>query len=164
MAVAMAPAPAVSMRTAWAIGVIVVLLASHAADAATVGACDDPEARAPNTGQEWFALGDALYAENRYRESIAAFERALQLHVANAPEAAGKVARGYARLGNRKQTLRWLAHAHDMGLSQRTIVRRDFSTQLSRSAGTFPPFSDIFFITCLCSQMFMVAESFVSPV
>ena len=33
-----------------------------------------------------------------------------------------------------------------------------------RLAGTFPPFAASLAITCLCSQMFIVAESFVSPV
>src|SRR5579872_885675 len=32
------------------------------------------------------------------------------------------------------------------------------------SAGNFPPLAASFVITCLCSQMFMVAESLVSPV
>jgi hypothetical protein len=32
-----------------------------------------------------------------------------------------------------------------------------------RSAGTLPPFSASFCITCLCSQMFIDAESFMSP-
>ena len=36
--------------------------------------------------------------------------------------------------------------------------------QRSKSAGSFPPFSDIFCNTCLCSQMFIAAESFGSPV
>jgi hypothetical protein len=36
--------------------------------------------------------------------------------------------------------------------------------QLFRSSGTLPPFSASFCITCLCSQMFIEAESFMSPV
>jgi len=36
--------------------------------------------------------------------------------------------------------------------------------QSSMSAGTLPPFSAIFRMTCLCSHMFIVAVSFVSPV
>jgi len=32
------------------------------------------------------------------------------------------------------------------------------------SAGNFPPFAASLVITCLCSQIFMVAESLVSPV
>ncbi len=33
-----------------------------------------------------------------------------------------------------------------------------------RSSGTLPPLAASLAITCLCSQMFMVAESLVSPV
>ena len=36
--------------------------------------------------------------------------------------------------------------------------------QSFRSAGTLPPFAASLFMTWRCSQMFMVAESFVSPV
>lgn len=35
--------------------------------------------------------------------------------------------------------------------------------QLRSSGGTMPPFSASLAMTCLCSQMFMVAESLVSP-
>ncbi|CAO4138542.1 hypothetical protein GPNCGGLF_LOCUS415 [Methylorubrum aminovorans] len=37
-------------------------------------------------------------------------------------------------------------------------------TQSLRSAGTLPPFSSSFLMTCLCSQTFIEAESFLSPV
>ena len=36
--------------------------------------------------------------------------------------------------------------------------------QSSMCAGTLPPLAAIPFITCLCSQMFMLALSFMSPV
>ena len=42
--------------------------------------------------------------------------------------------------------------------------RQSFSYQCFRSLGSVPPFSAIFCMTCLCSQMFMLAESSVSPV
>jgi hypothetical protein len=35
--------------------------------------------------------------------------------------------------------------------------------QCARSAGSFPPFAAIFAIICLCSQIFIDAESLVSP-
>ena len=116
MAMAVAQAAAVSMRGVRAVGLMVVLLiASRTACAEPARAPGDRDAEIPTTGQQWFVRGNSFYVERRYRESVAAFERALQLHVANAPEAAWNVARGYARLGNRKQTLRWLSHARDMG-------------------------------------------------
>lgn len=37
-------------------------------------------------------------------------------------------------------------------------------TQSLRSAGTLPPFSSSFLMTCLCNQTFIEAESFLSPV
>jgi hypothetical protein len=39
--------------------------------------------------------------------------------------------------------------------------RRNYSLS---SSGTLPPFSASFIMTCLCSQMFIDAESFISPV
>ena len=33
-----------------------------------------------------------------------------------------------------------------------------------KSSGTLPPLSANFCMTCLCSQMFIAAESFISPV
>ena len=35
--------------------------------------------------------------------------------------------------------------------------------QFFSSSGTFPPFSASFFMTCFWSHMFIVAESFMSP-
>ena len=44
------------------------------------------------------------------------------------------------------------------------LARIPLPDQSSKSAGTFPPFSASFRITCLCSQMFIGAVSFRSPV
>jgi tetratricopeptide (TPR) repeat protein len=51
--------------------------------------------------------GNALYDAGRYKEAAASFERAMQAGVARPHEAAWSVARSYAKLGNRKQALRW---------------------------------------------------------
>jgi hypothetical protein len=40
----------------------------------------------------------------------------------------------------------------------------DHPDQCLSSSGTLPPFSASFCMTCLCSQMFIEAESEVSPV
>jgi tetratricopeptide (TPR) repeat protein len=53
------------------------------------------------------AQGHALYDAGRYKEAAASFERAMQLGVARPHEAARNVARSYAKLGNRKQAVRW---------------------------------------------------------
>ena len=79
----------------------------------------------PVTGKEWIAFGRALYDAGRYRESVAAFERGVQQHVDNAPSGAWNIARGYARLGNRKQTLRWLAHARELGFRDDRATRAE---------------------------------------
>jgi hypothetical protein len=42
--------------------------------------------------------------------------------------------------------------------------RPESDLQCFKSSGTLPPLSASFCITCLCSQMFIEAESFVSPV
>lgn len=104
---------------------VVLLMATRTAVAAPPRAHDERDEGIAVTGQEWFARGVSLYDVSRYRESVAAFERALQLHVVNAPEGAWNVARGYARLGNRKQALRWLAHARDMGFRDARAMRGD---------------------------------------
>ena len=77
----------------------------------------------PVSGKEWIAYGRALYDAGRYRESVAAFERGIQLHADDAPNGAWNIARGYARLGNRKQTLRWLAHARELGFRDDRATR-----------------------------------------
>jgi tetratricopeptide (TPR) repeat protein len=75
--------------------------------------------------QRWSALGDALFNEHRHRESIAAYERALQLGTAQPTTAAWQIARAYALDGNRKQALRWLGHAAAMGFDARQAIERE---------------------------------------
>ena len=73
----------------------------------------------------WRALGDALFNEQRHREAIAAYERALQLGAAEPGSGAWQIARAYARVGNRKQALRWLGHAVALGFDDRDAFRRE---------------------------------------
>jgi hypothetical protein len=79
----------------------------------------DPRERA---AEQWTSRGRALYDSNRYRESIASFERALQLRAGRPDEHAWNIARAYAHLGNRKQALRWLSHALEMGFPHRDAI------------------------------------------
>jgi tetratricopeptide (TPR) repeat protein len=51
--------------------------------------------------------GHDLFDAGRYKEAAASFEQAMQLGVSRPHVAAWKVAQSYARLGNRKQALRW---------------------------------------------------------
>jgi tetratricopeptide (TPR) repeat protein len=79
----------------------------------------DPNDR---VAKQWTERGRALYDSTRYRESIASFERALQLRAGRPDEHAWNIARAYAHLGNRKQALRWLSHALEMGFPHRDAI------------------------------------------
>ena len=83
----------------------------------------DASAATAETPQEWYALGRAFYESNRYHESIAAYERSLQLRADAHPDGAWHIARGYAQLGNRKQALRWLGHAQQLGFRDDKAMR-----------------------------------------
>jgi tetratricopeptide (TPR) repeat protein len=75
--------------------------------------------------RRWWALGHALFNDNRHRESIAAYERALQLGAGEPAIGAWQIARAYALEGNGKQALRWLQHAMSAGLDDREAIRGD---------------------------------------
>lgn len=87
----------------------VLALMASAPRAKTIASSDEPA-----NGAQWFARGHVLYRENRFRESVAAFERALQLHADSAASGARYIARAYARLGNHRQASRWLTHACEL--------------------------------------------------
>ena len=105
-----------------ALSVPVTLLADAATRERVVAGADT---LTPVTGAQWFARGHVLYAESRYRESVAAFERGLQLRADGAGDGAWNVARGYARLGNRKQAFRWLTHARELGFRDQRATREE---------------------------------------
>jgi tetratricopeptide (TPR) repeat protein len=90
--------------------------------------CSDAQARTPATelwqsslapterdAELWSAQGKTLYDAGDFKQAAASFERALQLGTARPDEAALGVARAYARMGNRKQALRWLESAAERG-------------------------------------------------
>jgi tetratricopeptide (TPR) repeat protein len=94
--------------------------AVHVMPAATLRlSLPDPGDR---VAERWSSRGRALYDSSRYRESIASFERALQLRVGRPDEQAWNIARAYAHLGNRKQALRWLSHALELGFQDREAI------------------------------------------
>src|SRR5208283_1149583 len=73
------------------------------------------------------------------------------------------------KISNLHRVPRQLSHSNRF----RKLIRGNFSVhgnqilcapQRVRSVGSFPPFSAIFAIICLCSQIFIEAESPVSPV
>ena len=96
-----------------------------------------PGTLSPGTGEQWFALGRSLYDASRYRESVAAFERGLQLRAVGASNGAWNIARAYARLENRKQTLRWLTHARELGFRDERATRQDPAFEKYRSDPAF---------------------------
>ena len=72
------------------------------------------------SADRWHEVGEALRAGGRHREAIGAYERALQLGVRAPHRAALAVARSYAALGNRRQAVRWVERAVELGLADRT--------------------------------------------
>ena len=75
------------------------------------------------TPDQWNALGRAFYDARRYREAVASFERGMKLNTGVSSDGAWNVARAYAQLGNRKQALRWLAHARELGFRNDVAIR-----------------------------------------
>ena len=71
----------------------------------------------PRVATHWHSLGASYYAEGQYKESIAAYERAMQLGDSAMHDAALAIARGFAKLGNGRQAVRWLERAQELGQS-----------------------------------------------
>ena len=121
MAMAAAEAASVPMRPAAILALLAVSLsgsrAGHAQTEsfASVAVSTDMLPTIADTPEQWNAHGRALYDARRYRESIAAFERSLQLRADVSDDGAWHIARAYAQLGNKKQALRWLTHARQLG-------------------------------------------------
>ena len=86
---------------------------------------------------DWNSYGDALYNDGRHRESIAAYQRAIQLGVDHPDVVALNVARAYAQLGNRKQALRWVERSLDLGGASRDGVRDDEAVENYRDLPAF---------------------------
>ncbi|MEO8337515.1 MAG: hypothetical protein ABI664_21245 [bacterium] len=101
---------------------------------AEMPAIDTLSAAAP---EQWIARGHELYASSRYRESIAAFERALQLRADMGADGAWQVARAYAQLGNRKQAFRWLSHAREFGFRSEQAIRDERAFDKYRNDALF---------------------------
>lgn len=79
-------------------------------------------AQAGETPQEWVARGESLFRTERWLESIAAYQRGLQLRTPDAGESAWQIARAFARLGNAKQASRWVEHARHLGFSDEGAI------------------------------------------
>jgi tetratricopeptide (TPR) repeat protein len=131
MALAVAETPAVPMKRVQVIaGLALALLALpdarttvQAQELASAVVVADSVEQSPESPREWYDLGLRLYESYRYRESIAAFERSLQLRVDAQSEGAWHIARAYAQLGNRTQAFRWLGHARQLGFRDDEAIR-----------------------------------------
>jgi Tfp pilus assembly protein PilF len=97
------------------------------------------DARVP---EHWNEYGRALYNDGRYRESVAAFERAIQLGGVSPAWGSWNVARAYACAGKSTQAYRWLAHALAHGFSQRELVRDEPAFLRYRDDPRFRALSD----------------------
>ena len=128
MAVAVAEAASVPMKPRLIVVLLAVLSVAPRvglSQALTLAEMPAIDTRSPEAPEQWIARGHELYAASRYRESIAAFERALQLRADAGAEGAWNVSRAYAQLGNRKQALRWLTHARQMGFRNEQAIRNE---------------------------------------
>jgi len=128
MAVAMAEAASVPMRQRLMAALLaVVSFTPRAVVAQGPSLAEMPAIDSVSVGasEQWIARGNELYASSRYRESIAAYERALQLRADGNADGAWNVARAYAQLGNRKQALRWLTHARQLGFRNELAIRNE---------------------------------------
>jgi Tfp pilus assembly protein PilF len=135
--------PATPMDSAYAATVLrarSAVAARQWADAAAYwrGALET-NARVP---AHWNEYGKALYQGGRYRESVAAFERAIQLGGTTAATGAWNVARAYAQAGNERQAYRWLARAFDEGFRPRALVQEEPAFLRYRDDQRFRTLSD----------------------
>jgi hypothetical protein len=88
----------------------------------------DPPRLESIDSREWAMYGRSLQGANRHREAIAAFERAMQLRSEDAGQCAFAIAQSYARLGNTRQSLRWLEMKSLIESGRRpSIIRRPSS-------------------------------------
>ncbi len=86
---------------------------------------------------EWNAYAHALYGAGRYRESVGAFQRAMQLGVAAPDSASWNVARAYAHAGDSRQAFRWMERALDLGFRDRRAIRREPAFERFRGQSRF---------------------------
>ena len=73
----------------------------------------------------WLAMGDALSRAERSREAVAAYQRAIQLDARLTREGTRRVARAFARMGDDRQTVRWLELALRAGASPDEVWSED---------------------------------------
>jgi tetratricopeptide (TPR) repeat protein len=140
MAVAVAEAASVPMKSKLMVALLAVLSSTpRAAVAQGQSLAEMPaiDARSAEAPEQWIARGHELYAASRYRESIAAFERALQLRADAGADGAWNVSRAYAQLGNRKQALRWLTHARQLGFRNEQAIRDEQAFDKYRNDAEF---------------------------
>jgi tetratricopeptide (TPR) repeat protein len=89
------------------------------------------------TPDEWDAYAHALYRAGRYRESVGAFQRAIQLGASPPDSGSWNVARAYALAGDSRQAFRWMERALDLGFRDRRAMREEPAFERYRGAARF---------------------------
>ena len=92
--------------------------------------------RNPNSGRGWFNLGYSLHYSGQHRESIDAFNRALDLEFRPSLQMYN-IACAYARLDNADQAIRWLERAGEAGMSIASSMDDDDDFDSIRSDARF---------------------------
>jgi imidazolonepropionase-like amidohydrolase/tetratricopeptide (TPR) repeat protein len=96
----------------------------------------------PYVADHWFGLGRAFYNSNRYKESVAPFERAFQLGAARRYNTAWNIARAYAYEGQRDEAMKWLATSLELGYRSREVMRQDTAFEKYRNDPRFKELTD----------------------
>ena len=96
----------------------------------------------PYIADHWYGLGRSFYNAGRQKESIAPFERALQLGGGRGYNAAWNIARAYAHEGEREPALTWLARSLQLGYRSREAMRNDTEFEKYRNDPRFKELTD----------------------
>lgn len=87
----------------------------------------------PVEGDFWDALARSRYDNKDYRNAIPAYEKALELGSGFPCNQAYSLARCYALLGEKDQSLKWLQKAFELGYRRLDLSRNDAALELLRS-------------------------------
>ncbi len=125
------------IRIKWIVGAALVVAAPSLA-VANAEVLTQPNVTAiaagqPATAGDWYAIAQSHFNAKNYKQSIAAFQRSMQLGGVPGASAAVSIARAYALDGNHKQAFRWVELA---------IAAGDCTAQAMRNDPTFAKYRD----------------------
>lgn len=87
----------------------------------------------PVEGDFWDLLARSRYENKEYRKAIPAFEKAFELRSGFPCNQAYGLARCYALLGEKEQSLKWLEKAFELGYRRLDLAQNDGALELLRS-------------------------------